>query len=92
MRADDPRQVAAALRRRGLDLPARLLLDAHRPLRPLLSQLATFISPGLRPLAGTRLDAVEAALADDAGYDRLLEALDEAVPPQGRANGSARAG
>jgi hypothetical protein len=75
--ADGPQQIADALHRRGLDLPARVLLDAHRPLRPLLSQLATFLSPGLRPLAGTRLDAVEAALRDEESYDDLLAALDE---------------
>jgi hypothetical protein len=76
--------MAEALRRRGLDLPARLLLDAHRPLRPLLSQVATFLSPGLRPLAGSRLDAVEQALTDDAAYDRLLSALDEPAVPAAR--------
>lgn len=66
------RGVATELERRGLLAPAGLLLDAHRPLRPLLSDLATFLDPLLGPLLGERLRGVRAALDDDAAYDALL--------------------
>jgi len=43
---DDRSEILAAeLRRRGLGAPALLLLQAHRPLRPLLSSLALFLQP-----------------------------------------------
>lgn len=75
MRTDPGEGIAAALRRRGLAAPARLLLDAHRPLRPLMADTLAFLSPALHTLAGDRLEDIEAALADDAAYARLLERL-----------------
>ncbi|MGH2456521.1 MAG: hypothetical protein ACRDHD_09735, partial [Candidatus Limnocylindria bacterium] len=67
----------AELRRRGLEAPVSLLLAAHRPLRPLLAHVATFLAPTLRPVLGRQMGTLEAALADDEAYDRLLDALDE---------------
>jgi len=72
--------VAAQLRRRGLETPAALLLDAHRPLRPLLGHVAIFLSPVLGPLLGRRYAAIEASLADDEAYGRLLDELQ--APPE----------
>jgi len=77
MRAEPTEPLIGELRRRGLHAPARLLLDAHRPLRPLLANALTFLSPLSRPLLGARLEAVERALASDADYDRLVRGLDE---------------
>ena len=76
--ADRTDDIAAELRRRGLAAPARLLLDAHRPLRPLLSDLATFLAPTLGPLLGRRVEEMTEMLRDPAGYDRLVERLDAA--------------
>jgi hypothetical protein len=70
--------LAAELRRRGIDAPALLLLEAHRPLRPLLANLAVFLSPLARPL-GHRAEAVLAALDDDSAYDRLIRQLETGV-------------
>jgi hypothetical protein len=67
--------IAAELRRRGLVAPALLLLEAHRPLRPLLSSLALLLQPMTRPLFGTRARQVERTLEDDDAYDALLERL-----------------
>jgi hypothetical protein len=67
--------IAAELRRRGLGAPALLLLDAHRPLRPLLSSLALFLQPISRPLLGAAADRVQHALDDDQAYDALLDRL-----------------
>ena len=67
--------IAAELRRRGLGPPALLLLQAHRPLRPLLSSMALFLQPVARPLLGTRADLVQGALDDDKAYDDLLDRL-----------------
>jgi hypothetical protein len=75
MTDDRSESIAAELRRRGLGPPALLLLEAHRPLRPLLSSLALFLQPLARPLLGSGADAVQQALDDDQGYDALLERL-----------------
>ena len=75
MTSDRSEILAAEIRRRGLGAPALLLLQAHRPLRPLLSSLALFLQPVSRPLFGARTDLVQRALDDDQGYDALLDRL-----------------
>lgn len=75
MRPDPTDELAADLQRRGLAAPARLLLDAHAPLRPFLGHALTFVSPMMRPILGQRLDTLEAAIADDVGWNRLLSRL-----------------
>lgn len=57
------RPIAHELERRGLGAIAVLLLEAHRPLRPLAEDLVTFVDPILRPLLGDRLTAVRDELA-----------------------------
>jgi hypothetical protein len=74
--ADPTAEIAAELQRRGLAAPARVLLEAHRPFRPLLSDLATFLTPTLGPLLGRRVEALTDTLRDPARYDRLVERLD----------------
>ena len=78
MSAERAAEVIGELRRRGLAAPARLLLEAHRPLRPLLAEAAVFLSPLLRPLFGRRWAAVTEAVDADATYDDLIDALDDA--------------
>ena len=68
--------LAAELRRRGLATPAHLLLEAHRPLRPLLANAALFLSPIVRPLLGSRFSGVQELLDDDTEYDRLVAELE----------------
>ncbi|HEX5397350.1 MAG TPA: hypothetical protein VFX74_09735 [Candidatus Limnocylindria bacterium] len=75
MRPDPTDSLADELRRRGLAAPARLLLDAHRPLRPLLSQAGTFLSPLLLPLFGRRAGSLQATLDEPDAYDRLIDRL-----------------
>jgi hypothetical protein len=75
MRSDPTEHLAAELERRGLATPARFLLDAHRPLRPLLSQAGIFLSPISRPLLGRTTRDLEATLDDQELYDRLVERL-----------------
>ena len=70
--------LAEALRRRGLAAPARLLLDAHRPLRPLLAETGVFFSPVLRPLLGRHYRAIQEILEHDTSYDQLIDSLDDA--------------
>lgn len=67
--------LATELRRRGLDAPALLLLHAHRPLRPMLGQLAVFISPVSRSLRGPGRALLD-SLGDDQRYDELIHALE----------------
>ena len=47
-------RLADELGRRGLRAPAALLLDAHRPLLPLLRQVGIFSGPLIGPLIGVR--------------------------------------
>jgi hypothetical protein len=74
--------LAAELRRRGLATPAFLLLEAHRPLRPLLANASVFLSPLIRPLLGNRFDWIQDALDDDDGYDRLISQLETPEDPR----------
>jgi hypothetical protein len=60
------------LRSRGLSAPAALLAEMHRPLAPLLSDLASVASPVVEPLLGR--DRV-ARLASEEGVDHLLSRL-----------------
>lgn len=76
MSGDRSEALAAELRRRGLATPAHLLLEAHRPLRPLLANATLFLSPIIRPLFGNRFSGVQELLDDDAGYDRLISELE----------------
>ena len=75
---DPSESIGEALRRRGLAAPARLLLDAHRPFRPLLAETGVFLSPLLRPLLGRRYRAIQELLERDSSYDRLIDTLDDA--------------
>jgi hypothetical protein len=69
--------ISRTLKDRGLAEPALLLLEAHRPLRPLLGLAATALLPIVRPLIGERALRIQQALDDDAGYDALLGGLRE---------------
>jgi hypothetical protein len=64
------------LERRGIGTPAAILMDAHRPLVPLLRQGAIFLGPLLSPLLGARrFGLVRQALEDPAVYDRIAGRL-----------------
>lgn len=78
MREELAGEVARGLQRRGLGAPARLLLEAHRPLRPLLAEAAAFLGPLARPLLGSRYTTLAGLLDREAGYDELIDALDRA--------------
>jgi hypothetical protein len=72
------RDLASALRRRGLAAPARLLADAHRPLGPLLDDLGA----ALGPLLGASGAAVaQRWLTDPDMLDTLIEELDRPTEP-----------
>lgn len=77
MRRDPAEELATQLQRRGLAAAARLLLDAHRPLRPLLAHAGTFLAPLLGPLLGQRFEDARATIGDADAYDRLVERLAE---------------
>jgi len=72
----DEVRVAAELERRGLAAPAAILIDAHRPLLPLLRQGAIFLGPLMGPLLGAgRFAGLRRTLDDPAAYDRLAARL-----------------
>jgi hypothetical protein len=80
---DDPaRRVATELRRRGLAPAARLLIDAHRPLSPLLADVGAALGPLAGALGGPGLPAV-VRLAEEDGLDRLMAELGDG--PEGAA-------
>jgi hypothetical protein len=62
----------AAVHRRGLTVPFRLLLDAHLPLAPLLSDAAAFAAPMFQSLG---LGELSVLLADPARTAERLDAL-----------------
>ena len=68
--------LADELERRGVAGPAAILLDAHRPLVPLLRQGVVFLGPLLSPLLGPRrFDLLRETLDDPASYDALTDRL-----------------
>jgi hypothetical protein len=71
------RQVATELRRRGLAVPARLLIDAHRPLSPMLADAGAALGPLLRVLGGRPATILRDLLDDEAAMDHLLAELDD---------------
>ena len=74
--AESIEMLADALERRGVGAPAAMLLDAHRPLLPLIRQGAIFLGPLLNPLLGPRrLGLLRNALEDPAVYDALAARL-----------------
>ena len=75
MRPDPTETLAAELHSRGLAAPARLLLDAHRPLRPLLAQTAVVLGPILGSLLGGRAATLQKTLDEPEAYDRLVDRL-----------------
>lgn len=79
------RRLAEELDRRGLAVPGRLLVDAHRPLAPLLSDLGAAFGPIIGAALGRIADDPRALLDDPHGLDVLVEQLDR------RAHGGTRA-
>jgi hypothetical protein len=71
------RALATELRRRGLAAPAGLLIDAHRPLAPLIATTATFLGPVLRAVGGRRGRELVALLEREDGLERLAAALED---------------
>jgi hypothetical protein len=69
------RRLAIALERRGLAVPGRLLVDAHRPLAPLLSDLSAAIGPLLSRAGRPGADIAD-LLDDPSGLDGLVEELE----------------
>ena len=78
MSRDPARRIADELGRRGLAAPARLLLDAHLPLAPLLSDAGAALTPLLRAVGGGTLEDVSRLLDRGDGMQRLMDELDEA--------------
>lgn len=77
-------ELADELERRGIGAPAAILLDAHRPLLPLLRQGAIFLGPLLAPLLGPRRHRLlSQAVHDPATYERLSARL-AGEPPEER--------
>jgi hypothetical protein len=69
-------RIAEALDRRGLAGPASILLDAHQPFLPLVSQGVIFLGPLLAPLIGPRrFAALRRAIDDPDALDRLASRL-----------------
>ena len=78
MSGDPARRIATQLGRRGLAAPARLLLDAHRPLAPLVSDAGVAFDPFLRMVGARVTEDVRHLLGDPAGLERLIAELDDA--------------
>jgi hypothetical protein len=68
-------RLAAAVRRRGLSAPAAILLEAHRPIAPLLADAAAFAAPFLSAIGGGILARAIGELEEPGGIDRLARQL-----------------
>ena len=75
MSDDVTTRLAAELHRRGLSASARLLLDAHRPLAPLVADLGAALGPLVR-LGGPAGRETATLLNDPGAMDRMIEAID----------------
>ena len=84
MSGDPARRIANELGRRGLAAPARLLIDAHLPLAPLLADAGAALTPLLRAVGGSTIDDVSRLLDDDAGMQRLIDELDDVAERHAR--------
>ena len=83
-RSEPADELADELERRGIGAPAAILLDAHRPLLPLLRQGAIFLGPLLAQLLGPRRHRLlSQAVRDPATYERLSARL-AGEPPEER--------
>ena len=71
-------RIADELEWRGLGPVARLLVDAHRPLGPLASDVGVALGGLLGVVGGKSVSALRALMEDDSGLDRLLSRLDDA--------------
>ena len=68
--------LADELERRGVAGPAAILMDAHRPVLPLLRQGVIFLGPLLSPLLGSRRFGVLRGMVEDpVAYDRVAARL-----------------
>ncbi len=76
MRPDPARRIATLLVHRGMETPARLFLDAHRPLAPLLSDVGAALSPLLNVVGGRTARGLGELLHDEGGMERLIAELD----------------
>ena len=85
MSAGSARRIADELERRGLATPARLLVDAHRPLAPLIADLGAALGPVLGAALGSRSDDLRAVADDPDGLGHLLDELDNRPPRGARA-------
>jgi hypothetical protein len=70
------RRLADELRRRGLGPAARLLVDAHRPLAPLVADAGAALGPLLRAVGDLGLTDLGRLLEDD-GLAQLGAELDD---------------
>jgi|GEM_PF-4029335 len=70
--------VAEAIARRGLQTPASLLIEMHRPLGYMAGQGIILLTPFLAPLLGLeRMQTLNRLLADPDTADELLLKLQE---------------
>ncbi|MEO8251597.1 MAG: hypothetical protein ABI978_06040 [Chloroflexota bacterium] len=67
--------LADELERRGIGAPAAILLDAHRPLLPLIRQGAIVLGPLLNSLLGPRRTGQLRRALDEPAYDLLATRL-----------------
>lgn len=74
---DPARRIAMQLVRHGLAAPARLLLDAHRPLGPLAADAGAALAPLLRVIYGRTSSDFETLLDDDHAMQRVISELDD---------------
>lgn len=78
MSAGARHRLVRTLGRHGLASPTRLLLDAHRPLEPLLADLGAAIGPLLATVGGRSLaEDAQRDIETPGAVDRLIAEIDD---------------
>jgi hypothetical protein len=81
MTSDAAHRLAVELSRRGLSTPARLFADAHRPIAPVLSDVAVALGPLISAIGGREPAAFARLLEEPDALDRVIEEIDAVSGP-----------
>ncbi len=84
-------KVATRISNLGLEVPAILMLEAHRPLTFFANQGLIFLTPILYPLLGNRTEQAAAFFEERENVEKLIKRLDEKAGEREQNERAARA-
>jgi hypothetical protein len=84
-------KVATKISQLGLELPAILMLEAHKPLTFFANQGLIFLSPILYPLFGGKTERAAKFFEERNNVERLIKRLEQKADERNQAERAARA-